>query len=80
MVKIERNAANSGLMPHDSNRVTKGYRINDISNAKASGISMVFASIRKAKNRNNVPIPKNRFLNDRVIADEFKQHFLLIIN
>jgi hypothetical protein len=51
-----------------------------ISNAKASGISMVFASIRKAKNRNNVPMPKKRFLNERFMADELYKFYYLINN
>jgi len=69
-VKIERKAANSAFIPHDSYRVTKGYKIKDTINANAKGIRMVFARNRKAKNKNNVPIPKNRFLKESVMAGE----------
>jgi hypothetical protein len=68
---MERKAANKAFIPHNSYRVAKGYKIKDKSSAKAKGIRMVFARIKNAKNKNNVPIPKKRFLKDSVMAGGF---------
>ena len=51
---MERKAASTLFIPHDSNFFANGNRIKDINKAKAKGIRIGLAKIKIAKSPNTV--------------------------
>jgi hypothetical protein len=58
---MERKVAGIVGIPHDSNLLTKGYKIKDMSRAKAMGMRIDLAKIKIANKVNTVAIAKNSF-------------------
>ena len=54
--KIARKAASILFIPQDSNLLTNGYSINDISKAKAKGMRIGLAKIKIVKKPNTEAI------------------------
>jgi hypothetical protein len=68
IISNDRNAASNLLMPQDSNFSTTGNNINEINNAKLSGINTGLARIITAKRPNIKANVKNNFGKDSVIS------------